>query len=268
MRRTRLLTSLLWTSVSAVVACGDDGATIVDAGVDAPPDAYVGPLAQFASALALTAECGVAVPPVVELMVTNAGNQPLEITGVSVNGGFAVTTAFPVEIAPGAAAALAVRPPAAVIGTDVGGAMKQGTLALQTNQPGTIGTVALTATVRGANLALVDGGGQALASVDLSSSTGTCPVPAAVFVRNTGNAGAMLFASVGSGGPFAVGGFAPSASVAGGASISHDVSVSATGACSGTGTVEYTVTGSVCTATPLSLPVTYNISGSSTCFCS
>lgn len=272
MRRTPLFTSLLWSSVGAVAltACGDDGGAIIDARpIDGAVDAYDGPLAMFAPTLALRAECGVAVPPAATLAVRNIGSQTLTINGATASAGFTVTTVFPIDIAPGATADLAVQPPAAVIGTDLGGSTRTGTLALQTNQPGTIGTVALTSTVRGANLALTSAGGQPMASVDLSSSTGVCPAPIPVFVRNTGNEQATLVASSGSGGGFGLSGFSPSNAVAGGGMISHQVTVSSAGGCSGSNTIVYTVTGTVCTETPLSLPASFNISGSSTgCFCS
>lgn len=269
MSRTPVLTSLLWTTVSAVAlaACGDDPAPIVDAaGIDGMADAQVGPIAQFPATLALAAACGVALPPTVDLTVTNAGNAPLTISGATATSGFVVTTAFPIEVAAGAATTLTIRPPAATIGTDVGGATKVGVLALNTNQPGTTGTVTLTSTVEGANLVFENAASQPITQLDLSSASGACPAPAAVFLRNTGNLEATIGAAAASG--FTVGGFTPSSAVAPGAVITHDVMPLTFGACTSTETLQYQVTGTVCTTTPLALQATLNITGASACFCS
>ena len=269
MSRTPLLTTLLWTTVgvTSLGACGDDPAPIVDAaGLDGTIDAEVGPLAQFAATLDLTAECGVAMPPTVDFTVRNVGNATLTISGATATNGFSVATAFPVDVAPGAQTILAIRPPASTIGTDVGGATKSGTLALNTNQPGTSGTTALTSTVHGANLVFQNSGGDPLALVDLAATSGACPSAAAVFIRNTGNLDAVVSSSGASG--FNVTGFTPSSTVSAGSAISHDITANVSGQCTAGTTLQYQVTGTVCTTTPLALQASLNITGSSACFCS
>lgn len=270
MSRTPFLTTLLWTTVgvAALGACGEDNPQIIDAApVDSTADAYVGPLAQFPAALALTAECGVPTPPTADLTIQNVGTTALTISGATATGGFTVEAAFPLEIAAGASAAVAVRPPAAVIGTDVGGAVKNGVLSFNTNQPGTTGTVALTSTVQGANLVFEDAAHQPISQLELADATGACPAPATVFIHNTGNLEATLTNASSSTG-FTVGGFTPSSAVAAGATVSHELRALTFGSCTAADGVQYQVTGTVCTTTPLVLQASLNITGASSCFCS
>lgn len=269
MSRTPLLTTLLWTSVGLTAACGDEGTPIIDGREpDGMVDAFVGPLAQFPASLALTAACGEPLPATVDLTVMNVGTTELVVSGATATGGFAVTSTFPVRIAPGASAAIAVRPPAAVVGTDVGGATKVGVLSLNTNQPGTTGTVALTSVVQGANLSFRDGVGQPLATAELTTSDGSCPPPLTVGVRNTGNVAVTIGQALASGGLFSASSFAPSGEAMPGGTVTHTLGVVTFGACTGSDTFQYTVTGTVCTVTPLALQANLNITGTSSCVCS
>lgn len=259
MVRSRTLSYALWSTLAA--GCGGDG----KAGqlADAPP---AGPVAVLPSPAAVTAsaECGVAIPAVAELTIGNAGTKELVISAASADGGFTVTTALPVTIAAGAQGKLAIRPPAAVIGTDRGGATKAGTLTLTTNEDGTQArTVALTATVVGANIAITNAAGQPV-TLAFSSASG-CPAPQAVFIRNTGNAPAMVGAAMASG--FGFDGFSGGV-VAAGAAPTQMVRPVTTADCMRSEAITYQVSGSTCGASTAALQATFNITGSSTCACS
>ncbi|HVK76341.1 MAG TPA: hypothetical protein VM734_23610 [Kofleriaceae bacterium] len=261
MRRVPLLSCVLWTSLA--VGCGDDEPIFVDA---APPalDASLA-TAEFAATLTMEADCGVASPPTVDLTITNTGTEPLVVSGASATGGFTVTTAEPLTIAPAGTGVLTVRPPAAVIGTDLGGTTKTGVLSFTTNETGApTRTVDLASTINGANLVLADREDQPLTMLSFAAASG-CPAPTTVRVRNTGNRDASLDDPSASG--FGFGGFSPSSFVPAQGSVQHTVSVFTLGPCSGTATVSYEATGTVCTA-PLALPTTFTLPGSSGCFCS
>lgn len=267
MGRTRKLSYALWSTVAGVglAACGSDDKVghLPDAPplVDAPPVAIAGVPAQVTA----VSECGVATPPTVDVVVTNLGTAELVISGADANGGFVVTTTLPLTIAAGAQATLAVRPPAAVIGTDRGGSTKTGTLTLSTNAPDLISpTVALIANVVGANVAFTNAAGAPI-TLAFSGSSGACPAPQAVFIRNTGSAPMTFGAASASG--FAFTGFSGGMIEAGG-SVTQMVRPFATGSCSYAGAITYQVTGSVCSAPLATLQATFNITGTSSCFCS
>jgi len=266
MARTPLLAQALWT-LAATVATGCGGDDAASRLPDAPPGGPVAVLPSPAS-LTATAECGVTTPPISELTIGNSGSQALVISAAQASGGFVVTTALPLTIASGGQAKLAVRPPAAVIGTDRGGATKTGTLTLTTNEPGAPArTVALSATVVGANLAFTDAAGQALPSpIQITSATDACPAPLAVFVRNTGNAPMTVGAGSASG--FAFDGFS-GGTIAGGAAAMQMIRPFTvnTAACTGTASVVYTISGTTCGASTATLSAAFSINGSS-CFCS
>jgi len=107
---------------------------------------------------------------------------------------------------------------------------------------------------------------QPITALALDSATAACPAPATVFIHNSGNAPATLFTSGASN--FALGGFAPSSSVPAGGTVTTGLAVVTFGACTGSETVSYQATGQVCTTTPLALAASFNIAGSSSCFCS
>jgi len=269
MSRTPLLTTLLWTSVgvATLAACSNDAAPIFDAAsIDSAVDAEVGAIARYATTVDTTATCGVVMPDTVELTVFNDGNAPLTISAATATGGFTVTTTLPLEIAPGASGALTVRPPAAVVGTDRGGTSKTGLLTFTTNTAVQGAAVTLTSVVQGANLSFENSAGEAITGVNLTVASG-CPAPQAVFIRNTGNLEAQV-TNVSASGTFSVGQLSPSSTVAPGSTINHDVGPFTFSACSGTSMVTYQVTGTVCTATPLTLTTTLNVTGQSSCFCS
>jgi hypothetical protein len=160
-----------------------------DAPPDAPPDTPpAAPKLEVASSLALVTTCG-AAPAERELVVTNTGTAELTIASATATNAFAVTSG-PTAIAAGDSATFTIAPPMAVVGTDRGGASKTGTLTLMTNA-GTQ-TVALQATVQGANIAV------SAANVAFTATNGSCPAPRTVTISNTGNTSIaieQLFAS-------------------------------------------------------------------------
>jgi hypothetical protein len=285
MRRTPLLSSVVWSTVSGVTlllaGCGDDAPSFADARVaDAPAadatlpdsttvDASLAVAVFPAEVTTFAAECGVAVPETVDVTVMNSGTEPLVIASATATGGFAVVTAAPVTIAPGASAALTVRPPAAVIGTDIGGSTKEGVLSFVTNETGApTRTVALESTVDGANLELrasSNPAGPALTAITMMSSTG-CPSPFEVFIHNTGNRPVQLAQPSASG--FGFQGFSPSSSLPPGEYVIAPMTASTDGPCEDQGTVFYAATGAVCTEQPIEIAASYEIVGPKECFCS
>jgi len=270
MGRTPKLSLALWTTVVSVgaAACGssDPVGQLADAPPGTPIDASPsGPIAVVPASLTATATCGVAVPPAVELTIENSGMRELEIRAATADGGFTVATALPVTIAPGAQLAISVVPPAAVIGTDRGGTARTGTLTLTTNEPVSAAhTVALTANILGANVDFTDETGGPV-TLFLTGTSGACPAPRAVFLRNSGTEPVTLGAAVSSG--FAFGGFS-GGTIEAGAMVSQDVRVITQDACIGSDLIAYQVTGTACTAPSAVLNGAYNISGASSCFCS
>ena len=264
MGRTPTLSAALWSTLAGLglAACGSND----QAGHLA--DAFTGPVAGLPSApLSATAECGVAMPPTADLVIANTGGSELVITEAIADGGFAVTTTLPLRIAAGAQGSLAVRPPAAVIGTDRGGTTKSGTLTLTTNEPTPTRTVALSAKVLGPNLAFTDAGGAPITLL-LQSPTGTCPAPLAVFLRNTGTAPLTVGAAVASG--FAFGGFSGGV-LEPGASATQQIRPRTDSACTVSDTIIYQVTGNTCGSSTAALAGVFEITpqgGASTCFCS
>jgi hypothetical protein len=285
MRRTPLLSSVVWSTVSGVTlllaGCGDDAPSFADARIadapvadapsaDAPsPDASLAVAMFPAEVTTFAAECGVAVPDTVDVSITNSGTEPLVIASATATGGFTVVTAAPITIGPGASAALTVRPPAAVIGTDIGGSTKQGTLSFVTNETGApTRTVALASTVDGANLELrasSEVASKPLTTIAMMSSTG-CPDAFEVFIHNTGNRQVQLADPSASG--FGFRGFSPSSSLPPGEYVVAPISADANNECSDEGDVLFAATGAVCTELPIQISASYTMPGDSGCFCS
>jgi hypothetical protein len=285
MRRTPLLSSVVWSTVSGVTlllaGCGDDATSFADARIadapvsdapvpDAPPaDASLAVAVFPAEVTTFAAECGVAVPETVDVTVMNSGTEPLVIASATATGGFTVVTAAPITIAPGASAALTVRPPAAVIGTDIGGSTKAGALSFVTNETGApTRTVALASTVDGANLEFRASSNVAdpvLTAITMISSTG-CPSPFEVFIHNTGNRAVQLARPSASG--FGFQGFSPSSSLPPGEYVIAPISAETSNQCRDQGEVLFSATGSLCTEQPIQISASYSMPGDSGCFCS
>jgi hypothetical protein len=98
------------------------------------------------------------------------------------------------------------------------------------------------------------------------SSQSTCPGFQNVYVRNTGNLPAQLGFPSASG--FAFSGFSPSSTVGPGEDVNQVMYVYTLGPCTGTATVTYQATGTICNELPVTLAATFSIGGQSSCFCS
>jgi hypothetical protein len=256
MNRTPLLTSLLWTSLGAAALIGCDN--------EEPSIAESGPAAVLPAFLNFPVDCG-KTPASQRFQVINSGNEELNVTSAMATGGFVIVAELPMTVQPGAAIVIEVKPPAAVIGTDLGGTTKIGRLTVVTNDPNGNAAIELRAQIRGANLALTDADGAPITRVDMASSTAACPAPAAVFVRNTGNVAANI--KVGES-DYAVES-SDSSDVAAGMSSAFQIIPDGTSDCATSGQVNFEmITTSVCTVQPLVLQVTQTTNGSSdACFC-
>ncbi len=250
MLRRRGLSRMLWAAIGATslgscgrVGFGDDGGAL-----------------SIASSLQLTIECGV-VPASAALEVQNPGEVTVQITDFDATGGFGLDDTLPIEIAPGASVRLAVRPPTAVIGTDRSGVARTGALTLVTSAGPY--SVDLTADVMGANLDLTDTAGM---PVTLTFSGPACPAPITARIVNSGNRAVTLEQIAPT--AFRYTGFASGELfLAAGASANISVRPFTMSACTTSETLHFTVTGSVCTTTPIVLAASFDLTGSTTCVC-
>lgn len=268
----------LWT-VAAVAGCGRLGFDSHAAGgqdgpaVDSPrpadgpgSDAPAGsPRLGTVTDLQVTSTCGGANDSI-QVPISNLGTADLIITDAQFTNGFGTTVpiSLPLQIPPGQLVRIDVVGPAAVIGTDLGGSVKTGTLTLVSNDPAGPTVVPLADLVIGANVAL-DQGGSAVTSIALVASGGACPATQFVALLNTGNADATVV--FGGESDLVLASFT-SGTLGSGSSSSASVRAFTQSACVETGTVTFTVTGNVCTETPLVLQGNVNITGASSCFCS
>jgi len=297
MTRARSLSCLLWSILMSgpAAGCGGDDdsvghladappipdavipdAAIPDAAIpdttspDAPDAAPAGPALSLSSVPTLSSACGDTQPATVGVMITNTGGSDLVI-GAEVTGGFSIATTLPLTIGAGATAAVSIRPPLAVIGTDRGGTIKSGTLTVTTNEPGSAPRVVeLAATVIGANLEIADLAGHAGVSM---TADGKCPDPGTVVLRNTGNRPITISAprtSSSSAPSFAFNGFS-GGTLQAGDSTAQQIKVLTENNCSGADNINYDISetaGPVCTSGPtVSAPASYDITGLSFCSC-
>lgn len=265
MAHTRTLSHVLWSTVVGVGVlaggCGDD-----DDRVGKLPDAPAGPpIADVAAALATSTQCGVQSPASANLMISNTGGTELVISGAEASGGFSVTSTLPLTIPARSQGMLAVRPPAAVVGTDRAGNVKSGTLTLTTNESSSTRTIALTAAVR-SNVELTNQEGAPI-SLAFTSPTSSCPAPKTVYIKNTGTT-PVTFGRPTASGRFLFDGFTSGTIAAGGMEQTTYTLHIDDQLCSGNATVSYSLTGEACGASTLSLPATFSISQASGCFCS
>lgn len=254
--RSRWLSGVLWSTTITATACGR-------LGFDEPRTTSA-PVASVNALLETTSECGILTPPGVDLVIKNLGDEDLEVLEATPTGGFAVDAVLPLVIAPGDEVRVAVRPPAAVIGTDRGGDIRSGQLTLVTNDPAATETVVeLQTTILGATIAVTD---LAMQPVTLTfvSATGACPAPQLVKLINLGNLPVTVDNAGGTG---LATGFS-TVSLDPGSNTTINVRPETNNACSFTGQLTYTVTGSVCSATPGVLMASVNITGASSCVCS
>jgi hypothetical protein len=287
--RTSQLATLLWMSTATWLAgCGrlwfqgpdkdpvgslPDAppmidAAVVDAGadaaVDAPDDVAIAsaPVMDVAPMLTTTVSCG-AAPQQASLTVTNKGNADLQITNATITGAPFQLKAIPLMIAPGAMASFSILPPMAIVGTDLGGDVKHGTLKIESNAGNAM--VDLEATILGANLVMTPMPPQPLT---FQGSSGACPSSQQVSIQNMGNSTASVDANVT--GPFGFG-FSSSSDrvLSPGETLIIDVHVVTSSACSGSGSVGFIGTSSSICQISGQANATYNILGSSSgCSCS
>lgn len=224
----------------------------------------------FGAFPAMTADCGAATPGDGTLTITNTSTtSSVTISSADATDGFTVTSTLPMTIAANSTGTLSVRPPVSVIGTDVGGATKTGTLSFTTNEDGNpTHTAGLTSTVVGANIVFTQADDTTpITSVSLESSSG-CPSTQTVWIRNTGNAPVEDFVRT-TGNPNLAFHQSPSSAIAGGDFTSTAIGAFTSSACEATDTIEYTwSTGNVCTVQPAVLDASFSVSGQSFCFCS
>jgi hypothetical protein len=243
-----------------LAACGEDD----DTGHLA--DAPRGPTAVIQATLTAEAACGVAAPPSEDLGVANTGSGALVIMAAEADGGFTVTTALPLTVAPGEQGKLAIRPPASVVGTDRGGAIKSGTLTLTTNEQGSMTrTVALKATVVGANLEFTNADAAPM-TLAFTASSAACPAPQAVFLRNTGNQPVTVL-GVSSSSAFAFTGFSTGEIAPGGVETQTWRPFSQSGVCMTSSSISFEISGVVCDLPTVQLAATYDLNSVSGCSC-
>lgn len=214
--------------------------------------------------LEIVTECGVEpTPATVEIM--NDGSTPLVIERAEATGGFQITSRMPVTIEPGATASLDILAPPAVIGTDVSGAIKTGTLTVFTNAEEPEHTIELAARVVGAQIAFDAGGGITMPVTLTFSADNACPAPKGVTIYNNGDRPATFTLTSPSSfripAPFA-------GTLDAGQSGFFQVRVLTSAACTGSETISYAVTGSVCSSVPAVLDATFSITNAASCFCS
>ncbi len=214
---------------------------------------------------AMTSTCGAGVGAAVAISVRNTGATPLVVTAVEATGGFGVSGGSGgFTLAADASTSILLLPPPAVVGTDLGGSSKSGLLKLNV-EGGPVATVNLSSLVVGANLSLESASGTSLGLLDFRGNAGSCPAPEAVVIRNSGNAPAnvelvtpKIFAMNGQKG-FLVGAQT---------TVSRNFSVLTDAACAGSESINMVANGNVCTTLPLVFSAAFDISGSSSCFCS
>jgi hypothetical protein len=252
--RTRVLARILWslTGVTTMAGCGRLGFGQDAIAIVTPP-------------LEIMTECGVE-PTSADVEITNDGSTPLVIERFETTGGFGMTSKLPVVIDPGATTSLSVVAPPAVIGTDVSGSTKTGTLTLFTNdteEPEH--TITLEARVVGAQLAFDAGGGVSLPVTLTFSADMACPAPKGVAMYNNGDRPATFTLTAPSSfrvsPPF-------TGTLDAGQSGFFQVRPLTSGPCTGSEAITYAVTGSVCSSVPAVLDASFMITGAQNCSCS
>jgi hypothetical protein len=238
--------TLLWSLAAAgSAACGRIGFDDEPFLVETPPGAE--------------ARCGQAAATIA-VAITNTADALIEIDA-NATGGFTIETALPLAIAAGATELLSVRAPVAVIGTDIPGTVKVGTLEIRAGDA--TRTYPLTSTVVGASLELTDENGTPL-SLAFDSDV-TCPAPVTARLVNTGTTTAIIaFIATPR---VAVDGFSDGP-LAPGASMTFSLRPVTASSCTGSFELSFTATGDVCDTVPAVLPGDFSINGSSSCSCS
>lgn len=257
MNRTPLFTSLLWTAVGAATAAGCE--------TEEPIDKSSGPAAIVPAVVELAASCGSTTTEAVKFQVINSGNEPLQVRSATADNGFVVAAELPATVQPGAAITLSVKPPAAVIGTDVGGSTKMGTLSIDSDDPNGVSKVVLRSRIHGANLVYVDAEDKVITKLAMTSPDNTCPAPGRFFIKNTGNEEAHVETPAGT---YAVTRVSGGDEILAGDKLEFSVSPNSSSDCAISGELTYeATTDTVCTISPV-LEMSQLTNGSSdSCFC-
>lgn len=248
-----------------------DAPLVIDAPaqVDAPVDSPVimappRPKMEVTPPQGVTTVCGGGAGTAT-LKVANPGDGELVIDGAGVTGdAFQVTTKFPLTVAAGGSVDVQLAVAPAVIGTDVGGKVKTSEITFAANIP--TDAVTVSTTVVGANLVVTTpaGGGPLV----LSGTSGVCPAQKPVTLRNDGNVTANVTVVVPGG--FAMQG-ATSAAVAPQGAMTRNFRAFTSSACGASAVIDYEVSGPNCGTSGIvasQVNATFNITGSSVCFCS
>jgi hypothetical protein len=234
----------LWIGAAA---CGSDGPTFNDAGIDARVDAPAAPAAMLPASITLaTTDCGAMTQQTVTVM--NTGTADLTYSLAFSDPAFSVAPASGM-IAAGASATLTISvtvPQGATAGTAL-----TATLTATTNLPGSPHTVPVTVIPRGAHITLTPpsvGFGQVEA--------GTTSQPSAVLVANTGNAPATVTIAAPGGEFNRLFGTSGTLNLAGGQSADASFTYAPTNVGADSGSSAITITGVHCGTAPTSIAIT------------
>lgn len=257
MNRTPLFTSLLWTAVGATTVAGCE--------TDDPEVKSNGPAAVVPANVELAASCGATTTESVKFQIINSGNEPLVVRSATADNGFVVTAELPTTVQPGAAITVSVRPPVAVVGTDVGGSVKTGTLTVDSDDPNGAVKVTLRSRIHGANLVYVDAEDKVITKLAMTSPDNNCPAPGRFFIKNTGNEEAHVETPEGA---YPVTRISEGDEILAGDKLEFSVSPSAGSDCAVNGQITYApTTDTVCTISP-ALEISQLTNGTSdSCFC-
>jgi len=230
-----------------LAACGGDGQTFTDAGVDASRDAPAAPSGMLPGAIPLAmTDCGATGETT--FTVTNNGTADLTYALALSDAAFTVTPASGTIVA-GAATTFTVT--VTVPADATAGQALTATLTATTNLPGSPHAVPITVTPRGAHITVTPpsvGFGQVEAGTTSAAST--------VAIANTGNAPATVAIAAPGGAFNRTFGTSGSTVIAGGDSAAAAFTYAPTGIGDDSGAAALTITGAHCGVVPTSIPLT------------
>ena len=245
------------SSGEAGQTAGDGGneASGEDAGAAGETSSPAMPIAIFPKQLQVDVGCASSGEPT-ELVIRNGGLLPLSISSAKATAGYVLKTELPLQIEAMSSAALLVTPPEPKATASVGD-MSTGTLSFVTNEAdGANHEVLLNTTLFGGLIEFTDGSGGPLSGpLPLTYlSSDTCPDSVRYRVYNSGN---LAFKLLGPTFPLHFAGTSTAKSGSG-RSVAPNEYVELTvsgssapdGACSGSGTLSFTVQGSFCGEVP------------------
>ncbi len=241
-----------------------------DDGAAGDGEAPATPLAIYPQEFPVDVSCGESSSETT-LEIQNNGAEPLTISNLSADSGYAVSADLPLIIAPSGLGTLSVTAPAPKANAKLG-TTSSGSLSFDTNEPGNpTHHIKLETTLFGGSMEFLDDNGEPLSPATLTldaPSSVDCPSSATYRVHNTGN---LAFRLNGPTYPAHIGGtttgddgilLAPDGYAefrVGGVSLPGD-------ACNGAGLVAFTVDSAYCGSAP-SLNVTWPLGSLSSCAC-